>query len=130
MQQNYSSSHQYLKTFLLLTISAFAAIPALAQRQGFGGAPTDPAQAAAFAARRQANRADSAFVHDTYKKLEVMIPMRDGVKLYTQIYVPKDSTKKFPIMLDRSPYGSAPYGATYKTGLGPSNLFMKEGIIF
>jgi len=130
MKHTYPSPHHFFKIVLLLAISGFATIPASAQRGGGGNAPTDPAQAAAFAARRQANRADSAFVHDTYKKLEVMIPMRDGVKLYTQIYVPKDSTKKFPIMMSRSPYGSAPYGPTYKTLLGPSALFTKEIFIF
>ena len=60
-----------------------------------------------------------------------MIPMRDGVKLYTAVFLPKDSTSKYPIMMTRSPYGTAPYGPeAYKTSLGPSMLFAKEGFIF
>ena len=36
--------------------------------------------------------------------------MRDGVKLFTSIYVPKDSTEKHPILMERTPYNCAPYG--------------------
>ena len=66
-----------------------------------------------------------------YTKIEQMIPMRDGVKLFTSIYVPKDTSQKYPIMLDRTPYSVAPYGADkYKTLLGPDELFAGEGYIF
>ena len=122
-----------LKTGLLAALLFITLSPVIAQRRG-GGAPgaapvIDPAVAAA--ARRQATREDSAFIRDHYKKMEVMIPMRDGAKLYTGIYIPKDSTKKYPIMMSRSPYGSGPYGgAAYKTLLGPSILFTKEVFIF
>ena len=37
--------------------------------------------------------------------------MRDGVKLFTSIYVPKDSSEKHPILMERTPYNCAPYGA-------------------
>jgi putative CocE/NonD family hydrolase len=106
--------------------------PLLAQRRGAGAPGTTPVPdlAAMAAARRQATKEDSAFIRDHYKKVEMMVPMRDGAKLYTGIYIPKDSTKKYPIMMTRSPYGSAPYGAVYKTSLGPSMLFAKEGFIF
>ena len=43
-----------------------------------------------------------------YQKVEVDIPMRDGVKLHTTIYAPRDTGKKYPIMLKRTPYGTAP----------------------
>jgi putative CocE/NonD family hydrolase len=66
-----------------------------------------------------------------YTKYEYQLAMRDGVKLFTSVYVPKDTSKKYPIMLNRTPYSVFPYGAgTYKTSLGPSSLFMKEGFIF
>ncbi|MBI3857656.1 MAG: CocE/NonD family hydrolase [Planctomycetes bacterium] len=66
-----------------------------------------------------------------YAKQEVSIPMRDGKKLFTSIYVPKDASKPWPIMLTRTPYSVSPYGADkYKTALGPSPLFSKEGFIF
>jgi uncharacterized protein len=76
---------------------------------------------------------DSIYVRTHYTKMERMIPMRDGVKLYASIYVPKDISTgaKYPIMLNRTPYSSAPYGDTlYKTSLGPSMLFARDGYIF
>jgi len=57
--------------------------------------------------------------------------MRDGVKLFTSIYTPKDTSKTYPVMMQRTPYSVAPYGPdTFKWGLGPSRLFMEEGFIF
>jgi len=49
-------------------------------------------------------------IRANYTKQEVMIPMRDGVQLFTSIYVPKDSTTKHPILMRRTPYSCAPYG--------------------
>jgi putative CocE/NonD family hydrolase len=66
-----------------------------------------------------------------YTKYEYRIPMRDGVKLFTAVYVPKDDSKPYPIMFDRTPYSVGPYGVDkYKDNLGPSPLFGKEGYIF
>ncbi len=73
---------------------------------------------------------DSAYVRDNYIKMEKMVPMRDGVNLFTSIYIPKDQSKKYPIMLSRTPYTVAPYGADYKKSLGPTMLFAREGYIF
>ncbi len=53
---------------------------------------------------------DSAWIVTNYYKIEKMIPMRDGIKLFTSIYIPKDSTAKYPIMMQRTPYSCAPYG--------------------
>ncbi|MDQ2975490.1 MAG: CocE/NonD family hydrolase [Acidobacteriota bacterium] len=72
-----------------------------------------------------------ADVKAKYTKTEQQITMRDGVKLFTAIYVPKDTSRKYAIMLDRTPYTVAPYGPNaYKTTLGPSLLFQNEGYIF
>ncbi len=49
-------------------------------------------------------------LREIYTKREVMIPMRDGVKLYTAVYEPKDNTEKHPILMHRSPYSCEPYG--------------------
>lgn len=49
-------------------------------------------------------------LRETYTKREVMIPMRDGVKLYTAIYEPKDSTSRHPALMMRTPYSCHPYG--------------------
>lgn len=41
-----------------------------------------------------------------YKKTSVMMPMRDGVKLFTVIMAPAHSSKSFPILIERTPYGA------------------------
>ncbi|HLF93673.1 MAG TPA: CocE/NonD family hydrolase [Planctomycetota bacterium] len=70
-------------------------------------------------------------VRAAYTKQEAEIPMRDGKKLFTSIYVPKDASKPYPILLSRTPYSVSPYGADkMKSSLGPSSQFMKEGFIF
>ncbi len=51
-----------------------------------------------------------ASLSKTYIKREAMIPMRDGVKLYTAIYEPRDRQARHPILMYRTPYGSGPYG--------------------
>ena len=73
---------------------------------------------------------DAQYIKDNYVKFEYQIPMRDGKKLFTSVYVPKDKSKEYPIMMDRTPYSVAPYGAGYKTSLGPSSLFVHDGYIF
>lgn len=70
-------------------------------------------------------------VKDMYTKMEVSIPMRDGKKLFTSIYVPKNTSKKAPILMQRTPYSVRPYGAdTYRGSLGPENSFTQDGYIF
>jgi putative CocE/NonD family hydrolase len=65
-----------------------------------------------------------------YTKYEYRIPMRDGVRLFTAVYVPKDQTQRYPILLTRTPYGVQPYGAdAYKSDLGPSSHFGLDGYI-
>jgi uncharacterized protein len=73
------------------------------------------------------------YVKAHYSKYEHQIPMRDGKKLFTAVYVPKDASpsKLYPILLNRTPYGVAPYGTdNYKTAVGPSELAAREGFIF
>src|SRR5687767_6092424 len=53
---------------------------------------------------------DSAWFRDNYTKKEVSIPMRDGVKLFTSMYIPKDVTEKHPVLFLRTPYSCRPYG--------------------
>ncbi|MEO7999927.1 MAG: CocE/NonD family hydrolase, partial [Gemmatimonadaceae bacterium] len=74
---------------------------------------------------------DAAYnVKQNYAKQEVMIPMRDGVKLFTIIYAPRAQSEKYPILLTRTAYGIAPYGAdNYRAIVGPNNMFAKEGYI-
>jgi len=71
------------------------------------------------------------FIRATYTKYEFQIPMRDGARLFTSVYVPKDNSQTYPIMLDRTPYTVSPYGAdNYKTSLGPSESFTRSLYIF
>jgi putative CocE/NonD family hydrolase len=66
-----------------------------------------------------------------YTKAEYRIPMRDGVKLFTSVYIPKDASQKYPFLMQRTPYSVGPYGEDkYRGGLGPSPFLMKEGYIF
>jgi putative CocE/NonD family hydrolase len=66
-----------------------------------------------------------------YRKSEYRIAMRDGVKLFTSVYVPLDTTQKYPILMTRTPYGVEPYGPdAYPPSLGPSPAFAREGYIF
>lgn len=70
-------------------------------------------------------------VRNQYAKREVQIPMRDGAKLFTAIYTPKDTSRTYPFLLQRTPYSVHPYGAdAYPEHLGPSAAFQKEGFIF
>lgn len=57
-----------------------------------------------------AQNADSTWFVNNYTKTEVMIPMRDGVKLFTAIYAPKDQSSQHPFLMTRTPYSCAPYG--------------------
>jgi putative CocE/NonD family hydrolase len=70
-------------------------------------------------------------VKEHYTKYEFRIPMRDGVHLFTSIYVPKDSSRAYPFLINRTPYGVAPYGVdVYRRHLGPSPDFDRAGYIF
>ena len=70
-------------------------------------------------------------VKEHYTKYEYRIPMRDGVHLFTSVYVPKDASHAYPFLIDRTPYSVGPYGVDfYRTQLGPSPEFDKAGYIF
>lgn len=70
-------------------------------------------------------------VRARYTKYEYRIPMRDGVRLFTAVYVPKSTVERYPILLQRTPYSVAPYGIdNYRQSLGPSMEFEREGFIF
>lgn len=77
------------------------------------------------------NSQDSSWIRDSYYKIERMIPMRDGVKLFTSIYIPKDVTEKHPILLRRTPYSCAPYGEDKWEAFWNNHLryYMREGYV-
>lgn len=73
---------------------------------------------------------EDTYVKDNYTKKEVKITMRDGTKLHTTIYSPKNTTKKYPILFQRTPYSCRPYGEDkFRTKIGPNLNLMKEGNI-
>ncbi|MDJ1479554.1 CocE/NonD family hydrolase [Cytophagaceae bacterium YF14B1] len=79
----------------------------------------------------QSSKEDSVFVRDNYTKLERQITMRDGIKLFTAIYVPKDKAQKYPFLMMRTPYSVGPYGEDkYPRRLGANSLLMREKYIF
>lgn len=80
-------------------------------------------------AEEESKRAE--YIRSHYAKYEYHVPMRDGVTLFTSVYVPNDQSKKYPMLMQRTPYRVAPYGTdAYKTRLGPSETFEQEGFIF
>lgn len=71
------------------------------------------------------------YVKANYTKYEYHVPMRDGTRLFTSVYVPKDQSQKYPILLTRTPYSCRPYGVDqYRNDVGPNALFGKDGFIF
>ena len=102
---------------IYLLFSAFACIGARAQQ----AAPPAPAE---------------DFIRAHYAKYEYRIPMRDGKRLFTAVYVPKatafsEDHGPYPFLMDRTPYNVAPYGEDqYPARLGPSDEFEKSGYIF
>src|SRR5215207_2270222 len=74
---------------------------------------------------------DSAWIKDNYTKVEQYIPMRDGVKLFTSIYMPKDKSEKHPILMMRTPYSCAPYGTEFSGRLwgGHWKYYARENYI-
>jgi putative CocE/NonD family hydrolase len=81
-----------MKRFIFMLLGALYVLPAWAQ-----------------------HASDSLWVKKHYYKQERRIPMRDGVHLFTAIYLPKDNSEKHPILITRTPYSAAPYGEQHLT---------------
>ncbi|NNE35847.1 MAG: CocE/NonD family hydrolase, partial [Rhodothermales bacterium] len=80
-----------------------------------------------------ANGQEAFGVRANYTKYEHLVPMRDGVRLFTTIYVPKDQSEVYPFLIKRTPYSVSPYGNdNYANFIGPngSPRFAEEGYIF
>ena len=71
------------------------------------------------------------YIRSHYTKFEYRVPMRDGVKLFTAVYTPIETSKSYPFMMLRTPYACDPYGANrYPQWFGPTADFAREGYIF
>jgi putative CocE/NonD family hydrolase len=67
------------------------------------------------------------FIQDNYDIAEVDIPMRDGIKLHTVIFTPKDKSQTYPILMQRTPYNASPYRrGKLRSSIGPNRNLMKE----
>ena len=75
---------------------------------------------------------DSAWFVNNYTKMEQYIPMRDGIKLFTSIYIPKDQSSRHPFLMTRTPYSCAPYGVDKYMAIWNSYRikYAKENFIF
>jgi putative CocE/NonD family hydrolase len=74
---------------------------------------------------------DQAYIREHYTKYEYRIPMRDGVKLFTAVYAPKDTSTTYPLLLSRTPYNVKPYGVeNYPVPRGPMANYAQEKFIF
>jgi uncharacterized protein len=68
---------------------------------------------------------------ERYTKYEYRIPMRDGVRLFTSVLVPKDASRTYPFLLTRSPFGIGPYGPDEWSSLSvQSQALLRAGYIF
>ncbi len=101
----------------LVAVAAFVLIPAIKVAGAQEAAPPPPTD---------------EYVRAHYTKYEYRIPMRDGKRLFTAVYVPKDGAGgPYPFLMDRTPYNVGPYGEDqYPKNLGPSDEFEKSGYIF
>src|SRR5688500_11028246 len=110
---------------------------AVATESRDGGAVEEPPLVAG-PVETDADYARAIRAHST--KHEHVIPMRDGVKRFTSVYVPKDTSRAWPIMLRRTPYSVVPYGIenypSDKAGgrtmrrFAPSAQFLRDGFVF
>jgi putative CocE/NonD family hydrolase len=89
-----------------------------------------PAAPAAGDRNRQADEL-AAYVRENYTRSDHRIPMRDGVRLYTIVYAPRDTSRTYPLLLLRTPYSIGPYEkGAFRKSLGPNRHFAREGYIF
>ncbi|EAR02477.1 glutaryl-7-ACA acylase precursor [Maribacter sp. HTCC2170] len=75
-----------------------------------------------------AQNADSLYMRQNYNLKEFRIPMRDGVELFTVVYTPKDTSKKAPILMNRTCYNASNY-TDFNVSRYPSRYVMRDGYI-
>lgn len=102
---------------------------------GWAFTPLPPQALVADGRARRGARSDArtAYIRSHYVKHELKIPMRDGVQLFTAVYVPSDAGpgRKYPMLMVRTPYSIGPYGLSrYKSELGNFESYEREGFIF
>lgn len=79
----------------------------------------------------ESDKEKAAYVRKNYSKSEYQVPMRDGVRLFTVVYAPKDASRNYPMLMMRTPYSIGPNGEDgYKDQVGPGWHFTREKYIF
>lgn len=134
-----SAWRQFLLSLCLATAACGGATPAAAQpRAPRAAAPSSPPKPLIDDALKT-DKAIAAAIVAHYTKYDHRIVMRDGVRLFTSVYVPKDRSRSYPIMLQRTPYSVGPYGVDNYPSLNnrralskfaPSPHFIRDGYIF
>lgn len=81
-----------------------------------------------FFARAQSDDPETQYMKDHYDKFEYRIPMRDGAKLFTLVYMPRDKSKTYPILMNRTCYNASNYGG-FNTHGHPSTYLVHDGYI-
>jgi putative CocE/NonD family hydrolase len=75
--------------------------------------------------------ANEAYLRENYTKFEYRIPMRDGIRLYTAVYAPKDDAQSYPLLITRTPYSAKPYSTDRYPGPGgPLRNYARQKFIF
>src|SRR5262245_24040590 len=73
---------------------------------------------------------NAVWLAEHYTKYEHRIPMRDGIHLFTRVYIPKDDSQPWPILIKRTPYALKPYGSdNYEDPVGSFRTFAKDKFI-
>jgi uncharacterized protein len=120
----------------LTSILASCAGEGTVRAAGEASASSPLQQAPPPGGRRQRRAADpelAAYIRDHYVKSEHQIPMRDGARLFTIVYSPKNASpsRTYPFLMIRTPYSIGPYGPEdYRGSLGPSDAYARDGYIF
>jgi len=72
---------------------------------------------------------DTSFAGVRFERREAMIPMRDGVRLFTVVLVPRTSTAALPVLMSRTPYGTGGWGGTTNIDVAFKEL-IEDGYVF
>ena len=100
----------------LVTAGACVLVGMIAGR--FATAPAQPMETA------------QSYLEANYTRADHVVPMRDGVRLFTVVFTPKDASQKYPILLERTPFGADVYSGEYYRGvMGPNLPLLREGYI-